>query len=69
MTLINDLIARKTMPARLLFNIGGEYQFGKFTLGLNIRNLFNAQYNRSGMNTLLVPQKGRWWMVNVAYKF
>ena len=58
------------MPARLICNVGAEYQFGKhLTLGLNVRNLFNTQYNRSGMNTRLIPQRGRWWMASVAWQF
>jgi iron complex outermembrane receptor protein len=63
------IILKNDMKARAIFNIGAEYQLGKVTLGLNVRNLFNTQYNRSGMNTKLIPQKGRWFMFDVAYKF
>ena len=63
------LIHKEDMKARAIFNIGAEYKWGNLTLGLNIRNLFNTQYNRSGMNTKLIPQKGRWFMFDVAYKF
>ena len=45
------------------------FQLGKVTLGLNVRNLFNTKYERSGMNTKLIPQKGRWYMFDIAYKF
>ena len=57
------------MPARAIVNIGADYQWKKLTLGFNVRNLFNTTYYRSGMNTKLVPQKGLWFMFDVAYKF
>jgi iron complex outermembrane receptor protein len=63
------IIHQEDMKARAIFNIGAEYKWGNLTLGLNVRNLFNTQYNRSGMNTKLIPQKGRWFMFDVAYKF
>ena len=63
------LIHQEDMKARAIFNIGAEYKWKKLTLGLNVRNLFNTQYNRSGMNTKLIPQKGRWFMFDIAYKF
>ena len=65
----NKLVMHKEMPARFIFNIGADYKWNKFTFGLNIRNLFNHQYFRSGMNTNVVFQKGRWYMFDVAYKF
>ena len=65
----SKLILNKRIPARAIFNIGAEYQLGKITLGLNVHNLFNTNYYRSGMNTNVVPQKGRWFMFDVAYKF
>jgi iron complex outermembrane receptor protein len=57
------------MPAHAIVNVGADYQWKKFTLGFNVRNLFNTNYYRSGMNTKLVPQKGLWFMFDVAYKF
>ena len=63
------LILENDMKARAIFNIGAEYQLGRMTLGLNVRNLFNTNYERSGMNTKLIPQKGRWFMFDVAYQF
>ena len=63
------LIHQEDMKARAIFNIGAEYKWRNLTLGLNVRNLFNTQYNRSGMNTKLNPQKGRWFMFDIAYKF
>lgn len=63
------LIHQEEMKARAIMNLGAEYKWGNLTLGVNVRNLFNTQYNRSGMNTKLIPQKGRWFMFDVAYKF
>lgn len=63
------LVMHKEMPSRFIFNIGADYKWNKFTFGLNVRNLFNHKYYRSGMNTNVVYQKGRWFMFDVAYKF
>ena len=63
------LLHQEDMKARAIMNLGAEYKWGYLTLGVNVRNLFNTQYNRSGMNTKLIPQKGRWFMLDVAYKF
>jgi outer membrane receptor protein involved in Fe transport len=48
---LNYLIFQKEIDAHMILNIGAEYNLGKVTLGLNVRNLFNTNYNRSGMNT------------------
>jgi iron complex outermembrane receptor protein len=68
MELASQPFTRKDMPARAIVNLGADYQIGKLTLGLNIHNLFDTCYDRSGMNTNLVPQQGRWWTVSVGYK-
>ena len=34
----------------------------------NIYNLFGTRYNRSGMNTNLIPQQGRWFLASVGVK-
>jgi iron complex outermembrane receptor protein len=65
---MQDYILRKDIPARAILNIGGEYTIGSLTLGLNIHNLLGTRYYRSGMNTNLIPQQGRWWQVSIAYK-
>jgi len=62
----NKVTMQKKMPARAITNIGGEYSFGAVTLGLDIHNLFNLLYYRSGMNTNVIPQQGRWVMGSVA---
>ena len=67
--LLKNVIYKGDMAAQAIVNVGAEYQLGKVTLGVNIHNLFDSHYNRSGMNTKLVPQKGRWFMATIAYKF
>jgi iron complex outermembrane receptor protein len=64
----SQIYARKDMAARAIVNVGADYQIGSLTLGLNIHNLFDTRYDRSGMNTNLMPQQGRWWTVSVSYK-
>jgi iron complex outermembrane receptor protein len=59
---------RKDMPARAIVNVGADYKIGRLTLGLNIHNLFDTRYDRSGMNTSLVPQQRRWWQISIGYK-
>ena len=61
-------IAHLEMPARCILNLGGEYTLGPVTLGLNIHNLLNTRYYRSGMNTNLIPQQGRWFMGSIAVR-
>ena len=63
------LVLEKDMSSRFIATVGAEYKLGRVTLGLNVHNLFNTKYSRSGMNTKLIPQRGRWWMGTIAYKF
>jgi len=57
---------RKDMSARAIVNMGGNYTLGPVTFGLNLYNLLGTKYYRSGMNTNLIPQQGRWFMASVA---
>ena len=59
---------RQEIPARAIVNLGGEYQLGPVTLGLDIHNLLNTRYDRSGMNSNLIPQQGRWFLASVGIK-
>jgi len=63
-----ELITKESTPL-LLVNVGGLYTINKLSFSLNVRNLFNSRYYRSGMGTGLVRQKGRWLTFDVAYKF
>ena len=59
---------RQEIPARAIVNLGGEYKIGPATIGLNIHNLLGTRYYRSGMNTNLLPQQGRWFLVSLGIK-
>ena len=59
---------RQEIPARAIINLGGEYKIGPATIGLNIHNLLGTRYYRSGMNTNLLPQQGRWFLVSLGIK-
>ena len=61
-------ITHLEMPARCILDVGGEYTIGPVTLGLNIHNLLGTRYYRSGMNTNLIPQQGRWFMGSIAVR-
>jgi len=62
----NELVTSLYVGSRIVFDLGAEYRIGKVTLGLDIHNLLDKQYNQSGMNTGLVPQRGRWMLGTVA---
>ena len=49
-------------------NLGADYTIGKFCFSLNVNNLFNTRYNRSGMDAPLIPQQGRWFMASIGVK-
>jgi iron complex outermembrane receptor protein len=65
---MQHIITHKQMPARAIVNLGGAYTIGPVTLGLNVHNLLGTHYYRSGMNTNIIPQQGRWLMGSVAVK-
>lgn len=67
-TTARDIIMHKEMPARAILNIGGEYTLGAVTFGLNVHNLLGTRYYRSGMNTNVIPQKGRWFIASVGVR-
>jgi iron complex outermembrane receptor protein len=66
--MVGDLIMCKEMPARAIVSLRGEYNFGSVSLGLNVHNLLNTRYYRSGMNTNIIPQQGRWFMASVGVR-
>ncbi len=63
---MQHIVMARKMPARAIVNVGAAYTIGRVTLGVNIHNLLGTRYHRSGMNTNLVPQQGRWLMGSVA---
>ena len=62
------VVSCKEMPSRCILAIGGKYTFGPVTLGLDIHNLLGTRYHRSGMNTNIIPQQGRWFMGSIAVR-
>lgn len=65
---MQHIIMKKNMAARGIVNIGGEYTIGAVTLGLDIHNLLGTRYYRSGMNTNIIPQQGRWFIASIGIK-
>ena len=63
------LVSVLPISSRLVLSLGGEYHIGKVSLGLDIHNVLNKKYNQSGMNTGLVPQRGRWILGTIGYEF
>lgn len=66
---LQEMLYEESIESRTLLDFGADYTLGPVTVGLDIHNLFNSHTYLSGMNTKLVPQKGRWWMVSLGYKF
>ena len=64
-----NLYYKKDINPYFLVDIGANYTWGKLEFALNIHNLLNNKYELSGASTGLIPQKGRWFMFDVAYKF
>lgn len=54
---------------RVLFDLGATCKFGKLTISADVKNLFNKSYKQSGLNTGPIPQRGRWFMFDIGYKF
>ncbi|MBP5339426.1 MAG: TonB-dependent receptor plug domain-containing protein [Prevotella sp.] len=62
---MRHITLQKDMPPRAILNIGAQYAIAPVTLGLDIHNLFGTHYYRSGMNTNLIPQQGRWFIASI----
>ncbi len=52
-----------------IIDMGANYKIGNCELGFNVHNLLNRQYTLSGAGCGLIPQKGRWFMFDISYKF
>ena len=59
----------KEIDPRVLFDLGATWQWRNLTFDIDVKNIFNKQYTQSGVSTGLIPQRGRWFMVTVGYKF
>ena len=64
-----NLYYKKDINSYFLIDIGANYTWGKLEFALNIHNLLNNKYELSGASTGLIPQKGRWFLFDIAYKF
>ena len=67
--LSEGLYNKKDIDPYFLVDIGANYTWGRFEFALNVHNLFDNKYVLSGASTGLIPQKGRWFLFDVAYKF
>ena len=65
----NNLYAHKEIDPYFTLDLGVDYTFRNLELSLNVKNLFNKKYYLSGASTGLIPQRGRWLLFEVAYKF
>ena len=60
---------QKNVPPYFVMDLGANYNIGRLELSLNVHNVLNRKYSLSGACTGLIPQKGRWFRFDVAYKF
>ncbi len=67
--LAENLNTQKEINPYFIVDLGANYKYKNLELGLNIYNLLNKEYSLSGANTGLIPQKGRWFLFDIAYKF
>ena len=65
----NDVPVFKEIGSRVLFDLGATYQWRNLTFDLDVKNIFNRKYVQSGVSTGLIPQRGRWFMATIGYKF
>ena len=61
-----SIVSSKPMPARCILDIGAAYTLGPVTLSIDIHNLLGTRHHRSGMNTSVIPQQGRWIIAAIA---
>ena len=68
--ILRDRIPKQEdVASRFLWDLGADYTIGNLNIGFNIHNVLNKSYYQSGMSTTLIPQRGRWFMFDIAYKF
>jgi len=65
----NNLYTKKDIDPYFLVDVGANYTWGKLEFALNVHNLLNKKYVLSGASTGLIPQKGRWFLFDIAYRF
>ncbi len=62
-------ITEHELPGRVLVDLGVNYEFKKFGVGINCHNLLNTKYEQGGVSTGFIRQQGRWLMAEISYKF
>ena len=65
----NEIPVFKEINSRVLFDLGATYQWRNLTFDLDVKNILNNHYKQSGVSTGLIPQRGRWYLATVGYKF
>ncbi len=64
-----NVYTNHTIDPYFIVDMGASYKIGKCELGFNVHNLLNRKYSLSGACTGQIPQKGRWFMFDIGYKF
>ena len=62
-------ITEHELPGRVIMDLGINYGYKKFGVGLNCHNLFNTKYEQGGVSTGFIRQQGFWLMGEISYKF
>lgn len=62
-------ITEHELPGRVLMDLGVNYGYKQFGIGVNCHNLFNKKYEQGGVSTGFIRQQGRWLLVDLSYKF
>ena len=62
-------ITEHELPGRVIVDLGINYNYKKFGVGINCHNLLNTKYEQGGVSTGFIRQQGRWLMAEISYKF
>ena len=62
-------ITEHELPGRVIVDLGVNYGYKNFGVGLNCHNLLNTRYEQGGVSTGFIRQQGRWLMAEISYKF
>jgi len=57
------------LDTRCIVNAGLSYNLKSVSFGLNVHNLLNTKYRQGGYSLSSIPQKGRWLMFDVAFRY
>jgi len=62
-------VTEHVLPGRVIVDLGINYGYKNFGVGLNCYNLFNTKYEQGGVSTGFIRQQGFWLMGEISYKF